>query len=92
MINNYSITNIYEKPSRYSKLSSQMLLGEEFKIISKKRGGIQVRASKRPQKALEQLATERGNAMVEERAARERRRGSKRAEKSSLSLASASSD
>jgi gamma-D-glutamyl-L-lysine dipeptidyl-peptidase len=36
MINNNPIINIYKKPSRYSKLSSQMLFGEEFKIISKK--------------------------------------------------------
>ena len=45
MINNYSITNIYEKPSRYSKLSSQMLLGEEFKIISKKRYWYKIRTN-----------------------------------------------
>ena len=45
MINNYSITNIYEKPSRYSKLSSQMLLGEEFKILSKKRNWYKIRTN-----------------------------------------------
>ena len=37
MINKFSLTDIYEKPSKYSKLSSQMLYGEKFKII-KKRG------------------------------------------------------
>ena len=33
MINNFSLINIYEKPKQYSKLSSQMLYGEKFKIL-----------------------------------------------------------
>ena len=37
MINNYPLTNIYERPSGYANLSSQMLYGEKFKIISKKK-------------------------------------------------------
>ena len=37
MINNFSLLNIYENPKSYSRLSSQMLYGEKFKII-KKRG------------------------------------------------------
>ena len=45
MINNYSITNIYEKPSRYSKLSSQMLFGEKFKIVSKKNHWYKIRSN-----------------------------------------------
>ena len=32
MINNYSITDIFEKKNRSSKLSSQMIYGEKFKI------------------------------------------------------------
>ena len=36
MINNFSLINIYEKPKQYSKLSSQMLYGEKFKILEKK--------------------------------------------------------
>ena len=33
MINNYTITDIFEKKSRSSKLSSQMIYGEKFKIL-----------------------------------------------------------
>ena len=36
MINNFSLINIYEKPKQYSKLSSQMLYGEKFKILENK--------------------------------------------------------
>ena len=36
MINNFSLINIYEKPKQYSKLSSQMLYGEKFKILKNK--------------------------------------------------------
>ena len=36
MINNFPLINIYEKPKQYSKLSSQMLYGEKFKILEKK--------------------------------------------------------
>ena len=37
MINNYPIINIYEKSSLKSKLSSQLLYGEKFKVIKKKK-------------------------------------------------------
>ena len=36
MINNFSLINIYEKPKQNSKLSSQMLYGEKFKILENK--------------------------------------------------------
>jgi len=36
MINNFPLINIYEKPKQYSKLSSQMLYGEKFKILENK--------------------------------------------------------
>ena len=36
MINNFSLINIYEKPKQNSKLSSQMLYGEKFKILKNK--------------------------------------------------------
>ena len=38
MINNYPLVNIYEKSSLKSKLSSQLLYGEKFKVIKKKNG------------------------------------------------------
>ena len=43
MINNYPLTNIYEKPSRYSNLASQMLYGEKFKIISKTNNWLKIK-------------------------------------------------
>ena len=43
MINNYPLTNIYEKPSRYSNLASQMLYGEKFKIISKTNSWLKIK-------------------------------------------------
>ena len=36
MINNFSKLDIYEEPKINSKLSSQMIYGEKFKIIKKK--------------------------------------------------------
>ena len=37
MINNYPIVNIYEKNSLNSKLSPQLIYGEKFKILKKKK-------------------------------------------------------
>ena len=43
MINNYPIINIYEKSSLKSKISSQLLYGEKFKIIKKKNEWLKIR-------------------------------------------------
>ena len=45
MINNFPLINIYEKPAKNSKLSSQMIYGEKFKIISKKKHWLKIRTS-----------------------------------------------
>ncbi len=45
MINNFPLTNIYEKPSKNSKLSSQMIYGEKFKIISKKNYWLKIKTN-----------------------------------------------
>ena len=45
MINNFPIINIYEKPKINSKLSSQMLYGEKFKIIYKKGDWLKIKTS-----------------------------------------------
>ena len=45
MINNFSILGIYEKPKAKSKLSSQMLYGEKFKIIYKKNNWLKIKTS-----------------------------------------------
>ena len=45
MINNFSITNIYEKKLSTSKLSSQMLYGEKFTIISKGKKWLKIRTN-----------------------------------------------
>tara|TARA_Y100000996_G_scaffold411226_2_gene394971 strand:+ start:161 stop:874 length:714 start_codon:yes stop_codon:yes gene_type:complete len=45
MINNYPIVNIYVKNSLKSKLSSQILFGEKFKILSSERGWLKVKTS-----------------------------------------------
>jgi len=37
MINNYPLINIYEKNSLRSKISSQLLYGEKFQILKKKK-------------------------------------------------------
>ena len=43
MINKYPLTNIYERPSSYANLSSQMLYGEKFKIISIKKNWFKIK-------------------------------------------------
>jgi len=43
MINNFSFINIYEKPKLTSKISSQMLYGEKFKIIQKKGNWLKIK-------------------------------------------------
>ena len=45
MINNYSKINIYENSRTNSKLSSQMLYGEKFKIIYKKKNWIKIKTN-----------------------------------------------
>ena len=45
MINNYPLTNIYEKPKNSSKLSSQMLYGEKFSIISKNKKWLKIKTN-----------------------------------------------
>ena len=45
MINNYPIVNIYEKKSLKSKLSSQLIYGESFQILNKKRGWLKIKTS-----------------------------------------------
>ena len=43
MINNFSVINIYESPNLSSKLSSQMLYGEKFRIINKKNNWLKIK-------------------------------------------------
>ena len=43
MINNYSITDIFEKKSRSSKLSSQMIYGEKFKILKSYKNWLKIK-------------------------------------------------
>ena len=45
MINNYPIVNVYEKNSFKSKLSSQLIYGEKFKILKKKKDWLKIRTS-----------------------------------------------
>ena len=45
MINNYPIVNIYEKESLKSKLSSQLIYGEKFQILNKKKGWLKIKTS-----------------------------------------------
>ena len=45
MINNYPMINIYEKGSFKSKISSQLLYGEKFKILKKKKGWLKIKTS-----------------------------------------------
>ena len=45
MINNYPIVNIYEKKSLKSKLSSQILFGEKFKILSDKKDWLKIKTA-----------------------------------------------
>ena len=42
---NYSVANIYSKPSSNSDVSSQILYGEKFKILSKKNNWIKIKTS-----------------------------------------------
>ena len=43
MINNFSVINIYESPNLDSKLSSQMLYGEKFRILNKKKNWLKIK-------------------------------------------------
>ena len=45
MINNYPLINIYERCSLKSKISSQLLYGEKFKIIKKKNKWLKIKTS-----------------------------------------------
>ena len=45
MINNYPIVNIYEKESLKSKISSQLIYGEGFKILNKKKSWLKIKTS-----------------------------------------------
>ena len=45
MINNYPIVNIYEKESLKSKLSSQLIYGERFQILNKKKNWLKIKTS-----------------------------------------------
>ena len=42
---NYSVANIYSKPSSNSDVSSQILYGEKFKILSKKGNWVKIKAN-----------------------------------------------
>ena len=42
---NYSVANIFSKPSSISEVSSQILYGEKFKILSKKKNWIKIKTS-----------------------------------------------
>ena len=42
---NISVTNIYSKPSLKSEVTSQILYGEKFKILSKKRNWVKIKTS-----------------------------------------------
>ena len=45
MISTYPVLNIYEKSSLKSKISSQILFGEKFKILNDKKGWLKVKTS-----------------------------------------------
>ena len=45
MINNFSKINIYEEPKINSKLSSQMIYGEKFKIIKKSNNWLKIKTN-----------------------------------------------
>ena len=45
MINNHPLINIYEKSSLKSKISSQLLYGEKFQTLKKKRGWLKIKTS-----------------------------------------------
>ena len=42
---NQSVANIYLKPSKNSGVSSQILYGEKFKVLSKKKNWIKIKTS-----------------------------------------------
>ena len=42
---NISVTNIYSKPSLNSEVTSQILYGEKFKVLSKKRNWVKIKTS-----------------------------------------------
>ena len=42
---NISVTNIYSKPSLKSEVTSQILYGEKFKVLSKKRNWVKIKTS-----------------------------------------------
>ena len=42
---NKPFCNIFEQPNKLSKKSSQILYGEKFKILSKKKGWIKIKTS-----------------------------------------------
>ena len=45
MISTYPVLNIYEKSSLKSKISSQILFGEKFRILNDKKGWLKVKTS-----------------------------------------------
>ena len=42
---NISVTNIHAKSSSYSEVTSQLLYGEKFKILSKKKNWIKIKTN-----------------------------------------------
>ena len=42
---NIPVSNIYSKPSIKSEITSQMLYGEKFKILSKKKNWVKIKTS-----------------------------------------------
>ena len=42
---NISVTNIYAKSSSYSEVTSQLLYGEKFKILSKKKNWVKIKTN-----------------------------------------------
>ena len=45
MINNYPLINIYEKPKNYSAISSQMIYGEKFSVISTTKNWLKIKTN-----------------------------------------------
>ena len=45
MINNYPVIDIFEKPNHYSKISSQMLYGEQFQILYRKKNWLKIKTN-----------------------------------------------
>ncbi|MDC3114559.1 SH3 domain-containing protein, partial [Candidatus Pelagibacter sp.] len=42
---NIALTNIYSKPSVKSEVTSQILYGEKFKILSKKKNWVKIKTN-----------------------------------------------